>query len=88
MTNQMRELPACVNCTHHFSGAYVDFCTLHRYETTSYTRGTVTSHPMICEFARESKDLCGPEAKDYVHRGPELTPGPFQVLKDFFRMFF
>lgn len=84
----MTELSACINCAHHFSGAYVEFCTLHRYEKISYTRGTVTSHPVICEFARENEKMCGPLAKDYVHRGPEPKPSTWQSIKDFFRMFF
>jgi hypothetical protein len=87
MTDETREIPACINCAHHFNGAYVDFCTLHRYETTSYTRGTITSHPVICEFARESKEMCGPLAKDYVHRGPEPKPTLIEKIKLFFKIF-
>lgn len=83
--SEAKELKACVNCEHHFHALYADFCSLHRYDTVSYAKGTVTSHPYICQYAREDKDLCGPDAKDYVHRGPEPEMSLLDTIKDFFK---
>lgn len=82
------ELKACVNCAHHFHALYADFCDLHRYETVSYTRGEVASNAYICEFAREDSSLCGPEARDYVHRGPEPKLSSWEHFKAFLKSFF
>ncbi len=88
MTNDTAELKACVNCAHHFSSSMFDYCSLHRIENVCYTQGTVTSSPRICEFARERESLCGPEAKDYVHRGPEPQQPLPDVFKDFLKFLF
>jgi hypothetical protein len=89
MTDPRPEIPACINCAHHYGGfgVYADFCTLHRHEKTSYTRGAVASYPVICESAREDEKMCGPSAKDYVHRGPEPSPTLIERLKLFLKMF-
>lgn len=84
--SEVNELKACVNCIHHVSSSFFDYCTLHRIETVCYTQGTRSSHPRICEFAREDKDLCGPDAKDYVHRGPEPEMSFRDTIKDFFKL--
>ncbi len=86
--SEAEELKACVNCEHHFHALYADFCDLHRYETVSYTRGEVASNAYICEFAREDEDLCGPDAKDYVHRGPEPKPSSWATFKSIVKSFF
>ena len=83
------EIKACMFCEHHFSDGVCDFCKLHRVATKNYVRGVVIETPMLCSYARsDNYDHCGPEAKDYVHRGPETKPSIWYHIKNFIRIFF
>ena len=80
---------ACMYCEHHFSNEIGDFCKLHCIATKNYVRGVIIETPMLCSYARsDDYDYCGPDAKDYVHRGPEKKPGVWYHIKNFISMFF
>jgi hypothetical protein len=82
------ELKACVNCENHFESYGIDYCALHRLTEVNYVKGIVIKSPFICAHAREQDSLCGPNAKDYVHRGPEPSPSLWVSFKESIKALF
>ena len=68
----MSDIPACKNCKYYYEfDGFIGFCGYHTSSRPDYINGTIKKIDMIAFEAREQKERCGPEGKDFVQREKE-----------------
>jgi hypothetical protein len=70
----MSNIPACKNCKYYYDfDEFFGFCKFHTFSRPDYINGNIDKIDMIAYEAREQKDRCGPEGKDFVQREEQET---------------
>lgn len=65
----MTDIKACKNCSYYYElDELIGFCKHHTFSRPDYINGKINKIDMIAFQAREQKDRCGPEGKDFEQR--------------------
>lgn len=75
----MTNIPACKNCEYYdeLDGS----CRYHTFYRSDYINGNINRIYMRAFEAREQKDRCGPEGRDFVQREEEEKEETFSYRK-------
>lgn len=78
----MTNIPACKNCKYYYEfDEFIGLCGYHTFSRPDYINGEINKIDMLAFEARENKNRCGPEGRDFVQREEEEKEETFSYRK-------